>query len=111
MIDLDQVRFLGSGLVRPECVLATKAGDLYSADWRGGVAHLRPDGTQALYAGTTADLPEGARPNGIALERDGSFLFAHLGADLGGVWRIDRRGRSRPCSPRWTGPRSRPRTS
>ncbi|HEX2553884.1 MAG TPA: SMP-30/gluconolactonase/LRE family protein [Microvirga sp.] len=96
MIDLDQVRFLGSGLVRPECVLATKAGDLYAADWRGGVSHLRPDGTQALYAGATADLPEGARPNGIALERDGSFLFANLGTDLGGVWRIDRQGQIAP---------------
>ncbi len=96
MIDLDQVRFLGAGLVRPECVLATASGDLYAADWRGGVAHLRPDGTQALYAGSTADLPEGARPNGIALERDGSFLFANLGTDIGGVWRIDRQGQISP---------------
>jgi sugar lactone lactonase YvrE len=96
VIDLDQVRFLGAGLVRPECVLATASGDLYAADWRGGVAHLRPDGTQALYAGSTIDLPEGARPNGIALERDGSFLFANLGTDIGGVWRIDRQGQIRP---------------
>jgi sugar lactone lactonase YvrE len=96
MIDLDRVRFLGTGLVRPECVLATAAGDLYAADWRGGVAHLRPDGTQTLYAGATADLPEGARPNGIALERDGSFLFANLGSEIGGVWRIDRRSQISP---------------
>lgn len=96
MIDLDQIRFLGTGLVRPECVLATAAGDLYAADWRGGVAHLRPDGTQTLYAGATADLPEGARPNGIALERDGSFLFANLGSEIGGVWRIDRRSQISP---------------
>ena len=38
---LRDLQFLGQGLVRPECVLATAAGDLYSADWRGGVAHLR----------------------------------------------------------------------
>ncbi len=30
----------GSGLVRPECVLATRSGDVFTADWRGGVAHL-----------------------------------------------------------------------
>lgn len=96
MIDLDQICFVGKGLVRPECVLATAAGDLYSADWRGGVAHLQPDGTQTLYRGATADLPEGARPNGIALERDGSFLFANLGSEIGDVLRIDRRSQISP---------------
>jgi sugar lactone lactonase YvrE len=96
MISLDDVRFLGSGLNRPECVLATASGDLYTADWRGGVAHLRPDGGQTLYAGTTADLAEGLRPNGIALEPDGSFLFAQLGAETGGAWRLDRRGQVSP---------------
>lgn len=96
MIALDDVGQIGSGLVRPECVLATAAGDLYAADWRGGVSHVHPDGTQTLYAGTTADLPEGARPNGIALEPDGSFLFANLGSETGGVWRIDRKGQISP---------------
>jgi sugar lactone lactonase YvrE len=95
-IPLTEVSLLGEGLVRPECVLATKAGDLYTADWRGGVAHLKPDGTQTLYAGTTADLPEGLRPNGIALERDGSFLIANLGSEAGGVWRLTRDGQVTP---------------
>jgi sugar lactone lactonase YvrE len=87
--------WVGQGLVRPECVLATSGGDLYTADWRGGVAHLRPDGTQALY---TARLPSGGdlRPNGIALLADGSFLLAHLGADAGGVWRLHRDGHLEP---------------
>lgn len=93
---LSDVSFIGSGLNRPECVLATASGDLYTADWRGGVAHLKPDGTQHLYAGASADLLDGPRPNGIALEPDGSFLFAHLGAEEGGVWRIDRTGQVRP---------------
>lgn len=84
----------GGGLVRPECVLATRAGDLYSADWRGGVAHLHGDGSQSLYAGAlpaAADRP--LRPNGIALRRDGSFLLADLGEQLGGVYGLDRQGR------------------
>jgi sugar lactone lactonase YvrE len=92
MIALDAVETLGSGLHRPECVLATRRGDIFTADWRGGVAHLLPDGSQRLYAGTTADLPEGARPNGICLEADGSFLFANLGSEQGGIWRLTRRG-------------------
>jgi sugar lactone lactonase YvrE len=86
---------LGSGLVRPECVLATRAGDLFTADWRGGVAHLRPDGGQALYAGPG---PDGLalKPNGIALQADGSFLVTHLGASEGGVFRLTREGEVTP---------------
>lgn len=95
-VSLADVSLLGTGLVRPECVLATAKGDLYTADWRGGVAHLKPDGTQALYAGTTDDLSEGLRPNGIALEPDGSFLIANLGSELGGVWRLTRSGQVSP---------------
>ena len=44
-IDVGSLRFRGRGLVRPECVLATADGSLYTADWRGGVAQTRPDGT------------------------------------------------------------------
>lgn len=81
----------GSGLVRPECVLATRAGDLFTADWRGGVAHVRPDGSQTLYGGPG---PDGLalKPNGIALQRDGSFLVTHLGSDAGGVFKLTRAG-------------------
>ncbi len=92
----------GSGLVRPECVLATAAGDLYTADWRGGVAHLRPDGTQTLYTGRLPQPTQDARadtagqretrPNGIALRRDGSFLMADLGETQGGVYALRRDG-------------------
>jgi sugar lactone lactonase YvrE len=76
-------------------VLATAQGDLYTADWRGGVAHLRPDGSQCLYVGR---LPAGGelRPNGIALLADGNFLLAHLGASDGGVFRLQRDGQVEP---------------
>jgi sugar lactone lactonase YvrE len=95
VIDLDSLRFVGTGLHRPECVLATRAGDLYAPDWRGGVAHLRPDGSQTLYPGA---LPGGRplRPNGIAVRRDGSFLLADLGETVGGVFELDRNGEVRP---------------
>ena len=87
---LSDVTFIGEGLHRPECVLATEKGDLFTGDWQGGVAHIKPDGAQVLYQAKTADIPEGLRPNGIALESDGAFLFANLGTDVGGAWRIDR---------------------
>lgn len=92
---LEELRFVGEGLSRPECVLATSAGDLFTADWRGGVAHLRADGSQALYGGPG---PAGLliKPNGIALLRDGSFLLTHLGDDAGGVFRLQRDGQITP---------------
>ncbi len=92
---LAALTWVGQGLQRPECVLANAAGDLYSADWRGGVAHRRADGSQTLYAGR---LPDGGelRPNGIALLADGSFLLAHLGAQTGGVYRLQRDGTVTP---------------
>ncbi len=94
-IDLASLKRVGAGLQRPECVITNARGDIFTADWRGGVAHIRPDGTQALYR---CELPGGrpARPNGIALRRDGSFLFADLGTDLGGVFALSRDGVVRP---------------
>jgi sugar lactone lactonase YvrE len=86
---------IGAGLVRPECALTTRAGDIYTSDWRGGVAHIRPDGSQKLYSAPGIDgLP--LRPNGIALNADGSFLLAQLGADDGGVYRLTREGELTP---------------
>ena len=94
-MELATLSSVGAGLVRPECVLATSAGDVYTADWRGGVCHLRPDGKQQLYRGLAPDGLE-LKPNGIALLRDGSFLVAHLGNEAGGVFRLDRQGQIRP---------------
>lgn len=92
---LESVGTLGHSLVRPECVLATATGDFYTADWRGGVAHLHADGAQSLYAGTA---PDGValKPNGIALMRNGDFLITHLGDEEGGVFRLQRSGQVRP---------------
>jgi sugar lactone lactonase YvrE len=94
-IDVATLSFRGRGLVRPECVLACADGALYTADWRGGVALTRPDGSQTLVAGT---LPGGRplRPNGIALRRDGSFLLADLGESAGGVFALARDGAVTP---------------
>lgn len=75
----------GTGLERPECVLATASGRLYVSDRRGGVMAMDPDGAQRR-SGESALVP-----NGIALQPDGSFLIANLGPD-GGVWRLDAQG-------------------
>lgn len=93
-VDPATVRFVGSGLVRPECVLATAEGSLYTADWRGGVAQVRPRGGQSLYRSALPGRP--LRPNGVALRSDGSFLLADLGETQGGVFHLQRDGIVRP---------------
>ena len=87
--------FVGAGLVRPECVLATRSGALYTADWRGGVAVTLPDGGSSLIRAAPG-TPRPLRPNGIALRRDGSFLLADLGESAGGVFALARDGAVRP---------------
>lgn len=82
----------GTGLKRPECVVATRGGDVFVPHWPGGVTVVHPDGqTETWRTTSTFDL----RPNGIALTRDGSFLIANLGDD-GGIWRLDRSGQLSP---------------
>jgi sugar lactone lactonase YvrE len=83
----------GSGLNRPECVLAVRDGSLYTCDWKLGIVRIAPDGTTgpALEANLIA---QGLRPNGIAMTADGNFLFANL-SPAGGVWRVGQRGEAR----------------
>ena len=84
---------VGTGLRRPECVLATSCGDLYVSDERGGVTRIPPDGPARLFSGRTADGPALAA-NGFALLADGSFLIAPLAG--GGVFRLRRNGQAEP---------------
>lgn len=84
----------GSGLNRPECVLATRDGSLYTSDWTLGIARIAPDGTTGRAV--EADLiAQGFRPNGIALTANGDFLFANM-SRRGGVWQVGQRGEVRP---------------
>ena len=88
MIDLSSLAFVGSGLVRPECVLTHESGLLFAADWAGdgGVAVVAQDGSVRRIEARGAPRP--MRPNGIALEPGGTFLLADLGAEEGGVFRL-----------------------
>jgi sugar lactone lactonase YvrE len=102
VIALDELAFVGSGLSRPECVLVTRSGHVHTADWRGGVATLHPDGSATLVRGA---LPGGRplRPNGMALTRHQTFLLADLGEELGGVYELHRDGRTVPLVERVDG--------
>jgi sugar lactone lactonase YvrE len=87
------IRTIGHDLQRPECILAERNGTLWSADARGGVVRIRPDGSQQLIAqrpderfarraeGAERYIFEGTLPNGIAFDRNGDFLIANFGTD------------------------------
>ena len=94
-IELTDLTSIGVGLERPECVLCTARGNVYSADWRGGVVEIAVDGTQTLFSGLAPD-GKPLKPNGIALRADGSFLIADLSPDTGGVFQLQRNGQVRP---------------
>src|SRR5258708_3981197 len=98
------IRYIGKDLQRPECILAERDGTLWSADARGGVVRILPDGTQHIVkedrsARFSAAASEGARylagtlPNGMAFARNGDFLIANFGTDCLEV--MTRDGKSR----------------
>lgn len=91
-VDPAALTYVGEGLQRPECILAERDGSLWSADARGGVVHIRPDGSQRLVAQeaaiafATADDEEtrfvaGTLPNGLAFARNGDILISNFGTD------------------------------
>ena len=89
----DDFAFLGSNLSRPECVLATKSGDIFAshAAGNGGIAHIDTKGRTNFIMATKGDIPADFIPNGFSLMPDGSFLIANVGND-GGVYTLNRDG-------------------
>ena len=90
-IPCDQLTFLGQGLVRPECVIATDKGDLYASHGEGGISHITPTGDIAVYLANDSEKPGDFLPNGYSLRPDGSFLIANLGQS-GGIYVLERDG-------------------
>jgi sugar lactone lactonase YvrE len=101
-VDRATIRTIGRDLQRPECILAERDGTLWSADARGGVMRIGPDGSQQLIAQTedarfaqAADGPgkymlQGTLPNGLAFARNGDILIANFGTNA--IERMTRQG-------------------
>jgi sugar lactone lactonase YvrE len=96
-VDPAALRYVGEGLQRPECILAERDGTLWSADARGGVMRIAPDGTQR-FIGQRADprfgsaaseqteafearFTQGTLPNGLAFAANGDLLISNFGTD------------------------------
>lgn len=88
MLKLADIHYIGLGLNRPECVLAHHSGLLFASDWTGsgGVSVISNSGKTQRILSTEKDFV--VRPNGIAVESSGSVLMAHLGDQVGGVYRL-----------------------
>lgn len=104
-VDPAQIRTIGTGLQRPECILAERDGTLWSADARGGVMRISPDGTQRLITRTASahfdlsgdqaqSLLHGTLPNGLAFAENGDILISNFGTDLLEVMTRDGRTRT-----------------
>lgn len=90
-IDKGSLRYVGTGLQRPECILAERDGTLWSADARGGVVRIL-NGTQELIIQRQSEhfqeadsesirYLEGTLPNGLAFTRSGDILISNFGTD------------------------------
>ena len=90
-ITLNQITFSGDRLVRPECVIASRNGDLYASHGGGGITHISPDGNSNVIFANNNEKPNDFIPNGYSLQPDGSFLVANLGQS-GGVYVLNRDG-------------------
>ena len=91
-VDRAEIRTIGRDLQRPECILAEPDGTLWSADARGGVVRISPDGAQEVitqsyektFESATDEagrFTEGTLPNGLAFAENGDILISNFGTD------------------------------
>jgi len=92
-VDPADIQYIGEGLQRPECILAEPDGTLWSADARGGVVKILPDGSQVIVtqsfdesftsaADDASRFTEGTLPNGLAFAENGDILISNFGTDV-----------------------------
>jgi gluconolactonase len=91
-VDRSSIQFIGQDLQRPECILAEPDGTVWTADARGGVVKLGPDGSQTLVTPlvegpSTVSFEDryvqaqGSLPNGLCFTPSGDFFIANWGTD------------------------------
>jgi sugar lactone lactonase YvrE len=92
VVDRESISYVGHSLERPECILAERDGSLWTADARGGVVRIGPDGAQRLIlqdvkrdrltpTNDSSRFVDGTLPNGLAFARNGDILIANFGTD------------------------------
>ncbi|MFZ1983584.1 MAG: SMP-30/gluconolactonase/LRE family protein [Desulfatitalea sp.] len=72
-VEIASLKSIGTGLVRPEGVMALDDGTLIAADAQGCCARIQRDGRVTLFG----DL--GGVPNGICIDPEGHVIVANIG--------------------------------
>jgi gluconolactonase len=72
-IDLRDVKTIGSGLTRPEGVMALDDGSVYTADGYGRCSRIDANGRTSFF-GTLGGIP-----NGICIDEKGNCIVANIG--------------------------------
>ncbi len=102
-VNRQEIRYIGQGLQRPECILAEPNGNIWTADARGGVVCIQPDGVQKIitqshkhfFENTGNDaqrFTEGTLPNGLAFSENGDIYISNFGTDCLEI--MDRQGQT-----------------
>lgn len=72
-MNLRDINAIGSGLTRPEGVMAQDDGSVFTADGYGRCSRIAPDG-RTIFFGNLGGLP-----NGICLDQSGNCIVANIG--------------------------------
>jgi sugar lactone lactonase YvrE len=72
-MNLSEVKTIGSGLKRPEGVIAADDGMILTADARGQCSRISRNGATVFFGSV------GGLPNGICLDKSGNCIIANIG--------------------------------
>jgi gluconolactonase len=72
-IDVSEVKTIGSGILRPEGIMALDDGSFYTADGLGRIAKITRDGQTTFFGDV------GGKPNGICIDTKGNCIIANIG--------------------------------
>ena len=73
-IATETVEIFGTGVLEAEGVVIDRDGNAWGGGRNGTVYKVSPDGV----VHKAAQLPEGAVPNGVTLDRTGNFVYCDL---------------------------------
>lgn len=72
-MNLEDVKTIGQGLIRPEGIMALDDGSLVAADGRGCCTRIADNGQVSFWGAV------GGAPNGICIDRQGNCVIANIG--------------------------------
>ena len=90
---LNNIKFIGKGLKRPECVLIDPDNTLHVSDFRGGISRIKANGEINLIKPNNGFK---IKPNGLTIVDKNSWLVTHLDETEGGVYKLSFDGEIEP---------------